>query len=51
MFTIKGEHQSPKCYLVYLHSPLHPLLSSTERLVQPVGQSVPEVLLKVGQLK
>lgn len=40
-----------KTYLVYLHGPLHPLLGCTKFLVQPVRQSLPEVLLKVCQLK
>lgn len=40
-----------KCYLVNLHSPLHPVLGGTECLVQPVGQRLAEALLKVNQLK
>ncbi len=40
-----------ECYLVYLYSPLHPVLGCAERLVQPVRQSLPEALLKVCQLK
>lgn len=45
--------KAPKheCYLVYLHGPLHPVLSCAERLVQPVRQSLSEALLKVCQLK
>lgn len=40
-----------ECYLIHLHSPLHPVLSGAKCLVEPVGQSLPEALVEVCQLK
>lgn len=40
-----------KCYLVHLHSLLHPVLSGAECLVQPVRQSVSEAFMEVCQLE
>ena len=38
-------------YLVHLHGPLHPVLGGAERLVEPVWQSVSEILVKVCELE
>lgn len=38
-------------HLIDLNSPFHPVLRGAEGLVQPVRQSLPEVLLEVSQLK